>query len=407
MRKTLFIILFIFLAGFVFLYFWSKNTPPEQQNGVQSAFQSFFPVGKETGEVVIPSNNSSQGNQPNEESTFTTPLSENQNTRNGSFSHAPVAGFVLTTETNAATKEPVEVVRYVNRENGFVYEIKGSSAPLQITNIQIPNIYEAYFVEGGKAVLLRFVKEDGKTIGTYYVPIPEPDQNGVLMQKQGKFFRDNIFSLAVFADGKQIAALTDEKGESVVRISNPDGSKEQVFFKYPFKDWLLLASRLDLYLQTKAHSSFLGSLFQLSKNEYKKLITGVSGLTTSVTQTGQYVLTSQTTSQGFSSAILNTKTGETKPITKPVLPEKCIWTADQTFICATPKEIPAGHYPEDWYLGLIHFSDDIVIINPIHGSTELKTVTSSFDITQPAYSTNTKSFYFVDKTSGFLYKITL
>lgn len=409
MRKSLLIILFFLLASFVFLYFWTKNTPPSAQNSVQTTFQSFFPVGQETGEVIIPSTIVPEGGTVAENEGGTLPAIENQGNlnRNSALSHAPVAGFFISTQTGP-TNESVEVVRYVNRENGFVYEIKGTAAPLQITNIQIPNIYEAYFTEGGKGVLLRFVKEDGRTIGTYYVPIPEPDpKTGVRMQKRGTFLRDNIFSLVVFADGKQIATLTDEKGESIVRISNPDSSKEQVFFKYPFKDWLLLASRLDLYLQTKAHSSFGGTLFQLSKNDYKKLITNAPGLTAGINQTGQYILSSRVNGTSLASALLNTKTGETKPTSKPVLPEKCVWTTDQTFICATPKEVPTAQYPEDWYLGFIRFSDDIAIINPIHGSTELKTVGGSFDMTQLAYSTITKALYFIDKTTGFLYKITL
>ncbi|HSE56877.1 MAG TPA: hypothetical protein VLB02_02220, partial [Candidatus Paceibacterota bacterium] len=221
------------------------------------------------------------------------------------------------------------------------------------------------------------------------------------------FLRDNISSMAVFADGKQLATLTDEQGESVVRISNPDGSKEQAFFKYPFKDWLLLASRLELYLQTKADSSFAGSLFQLSKNDYKKIMISIPGLTAAVNPAGQYIVSATATGSSFTSSLFNTKTGETKPLTVPVLPEKCVWTADQTFICATPKNIPTAGYPESWYRGRVHFSDNLVVINPSSGQTQLKAVSGVFDITAPQYSSVTKTLYFIDKQSGILFKTAL
>ncbi|HSE56507.1 MAG TPA: hypothetical protein VLB02_00230, partial [Candidatus Paceibacterota bacterium] len=180
MRKILFILLIIILAGSVFLYFWTKNTPVAQQNGVQSAVRSFFPVGKDVVEQVTQSSDTPFGNQAiNREGVADTTSFEIERGEAAAVSHAPVAGFFLMPTSTIGAAKQEDIVRYAGRESGFVYQVQPGVAPLQITNITLGNVYEALFTNAGNGVVLRFLREDGRTIGSYYVPIPEADADGV------------------------------------------------------------------------------------------------------------------------------------------------------------------------------------------------------------------------------------
>ena len=399
-RTTLLIIFILFFGVGGYLYYKnSTSTAPP----ITVRLNSIFPLGKERADIT---------EEVTTEDGFLTDtpgivVGEGSTSEEGQvISSVPVAGFTVRTKIEPNTP-PVDVIRYVRRENGFVYEKVGTDATLQVSNVRIPDIYEAIFAEGGMSVLLRFLKNDQRTIATYYIPIPEETAAGTRVQLPGTYLQDNILSLAVFANGKKIATLKDEKGESVVRISEPKGDKAQVFFTYPFKDWLLLSSTGDIYLQTKAHSSVPGTLFQLTRGGYKKIISSTAGLTSIISPSGTYAVGSQTSGESFSAFIINTKTNQQKNISLPLLPEKCTWDEIEHLICAVPEEALGGGYPERWYQGTVHFTDRLVRINTQTGITSTIPINQSFDMTQLEYSKGTKTLYFIEKRSGSLIKLPL
>ncbi len=293
--KKIFLV-FLILALGIGSYAYFRRSETIQTAKPSAVVSSFFPtVGQKQDVTDVGTSRISLTGTPGNTTNTSVSVGNTSGGSYGNTPHAisigPVAGFTVLQDV---PNKGSDTIRYVDRASGFVYEQAPNASPLQISNIRLPNIYEAVFAEGGKSVLLRFLGDDSKTIGTYYVPIPEPDTTGVRVQAKGIFLPNNIGSLVVFSHGKKIAFTTVEKGSSIVRIANPNGSQPQMFFSYPFTDWLLLASDADLYLQTKAYSSFPGTLFSLTKNDYKKIISHVSGLTALVSPSGHYVLSATT-----------------------------------------------------------------------------------------------------------------
>ncbi len=81
---------------------------------------------------------------------------------------------------------------------------------------------------------------------------------------------------------------------------------------------------------------------------------------------------SNTDAQTFNSGLLNISNENTTPITLKTLPEKCVWSQlnNSVVYCAVPDSIPRATYPDQWYQGIVSFSDSIWMINTKTGVTK-------------------------------------
>ena len=72
------------------------------------------------------------------------------------------------------------------------------------------------------------------------------------------------------------------------------------------------------------------------------------------------------------------KNNTTINLSLQTLPEKCVWshTEKSTVYCAVPETIPEGIYPDNWYQGLVTFTDNLWKINT---STGISKVVVLFD----------------------------
>lgn len=300
-------------------------------------------------------------------------------------------------------------IRFVARHNGYVYEIKNEEAPIQISNIYIPNIYEAYFADGNKTVVVRFLRDDDRTVATYSIPIPELNPDNTRTQKEGVYFPDGISALAISPDSKYVSYLQYTKDGSVVSVSNTANQNKKLFFKSPFREWLLQWQNKNIYVQTKALSSESGYLYRIDSAAKRlvRVLADIKGLTTSVSPGESYVLASESGADGFSTSILNTATGARKVVPAMLLPEKCSWMSADRAVCAGNEAVPSGQYPDDWYRGLISFKDKFYILDARIGLlTPLSTdADGTFDAINLSVDESQRLLYFMDKPTGYLWQV--
>lgn len=413
MRKRLIFIALLILIGGTAFYFYTKNkstSVPTQPPGATT----FFPSDSETSggvEGVVGGTTAQTTTTTDKPSLFK------------QVSVGPVAGFTLFTTTTTKTipstdlkKKPTtesvvdRIVRYVSRENGYVYEIKNNTTPLQVSNIYIPNIYEAYFGTNGTTAILRFLQDDQKTIGTYSVPIPEENSDGTRTQKQGVYFPDNITSFAVSPDQKQVVYVVGDTQNSMITTATTTNTGRKEVVRNSFREWLVdWKGPKTLWLQTKASAIADGFLYKLDTTDKKlvRVIGTIKGLTTSVSPNGTYVFYSQSTTTGFVSYILNTKTGFSTSINLATLPEKCTWLRNEDLICAGNNEVSTTAYPDAWYKGTMTFKDKFY---RIYTATNTYTILSDgSERTPDAINLQTDEdqglLYFIDKPTGFLWKL--
>lgn len=411
MRKTILILIVLLIFGGGFFYVRSV-TQKERANGDTVDFKDFFPLngtgapGSSFEETLLPSPTENQNSGGVPGSAFT------------QITNTPVSGFSFftqerkitipaTTPRGKPTMETVvdRVLRYSASQSGFVYEIKNTESPLQITNLFVPNVYESVFSDNYNTVVHRFLREDGQTIATYAVPIPPENTDGTRTQKAGTFFSDTIDQVLSFSPTTLAYLLPKTTGASVFISTGTDTKRKEVF-KSPFQDLILHTANGRLYGQTKAAGTVSGYLYLLdtSRGRFSKILGDIRGLTTSISPKGTYVLYSQSTNEGFSTYLLNTTTGATQPLGLSLLPEKCVWLANEDVICAGNTSVPSGTYPDMWYAGLISFSDQLYRIYTASNTFDVLTETQSFDMTHLQVDETTDTVYFIDKITGYLWK---
>jgi hypothetical protein len=293
-----------------------------------------------------------------------------------------------------------------------VYEIKNEGTPIQVTNIFIANIYEALFADGGKTAVLRFLRDDAKTIATYMVPIPDKNIDGTRTQKTGTYLPEGISSISISKDGSTVARLTNNGATTSLYSTNTSNNNRRELLQSPFHEWLVSWGGKDIYLQTKASGLAEGFLYKVDGTSRRllKVLGNINGLTTSVSPSGTYALYSTSNSLGFSTKILNIKSGESRNIANSILPEKCVWLKNEDLICAGGGTIPSGTYPDAWYSGTTKLSDKIFRIYTSSNLLDVlytPTEEASFDMTNLQVDEDSNLLYFIDKQTGLLWQFTL
>ena len=410
MRRFLILLLLIAIAGGIWWYFRAKNDQSVLPN--KDDFTTFFPIGGERQFSEL-----SNDNELDDPTTApdTTPTKFSQITLQ------PVSGYTIFNRTKTSTtavadpkQKPIvtttveRVIRYVARSSGYVYEIVNDDAPLQISNVYIPNIYEANFVGNNRTVFLRFLRDDSKTIATYSVPIPEPNPDNSRTQYPGTYYPDNIKTLVVSPDSRQVAFLTENSNVGILWLSGLAGDFIREFFRHSFGDWLIeWRGQGNFYLQTKAASSVPGFLYKLDNTKRLKHITGnIAGLTTSVSPKEAYVLYSESANNSFNTKILNLSSGKSTPINAKILPEKCTWLKNDDLICAGNDSIQPASYPDSWYQGTLDFSDKIYrVYTAISGIDVMsEEAPEQFDMVNLRADEENRYLYFIDRRTGLLWR---
>lgn len=418
MRKILLFITILILISVGGLFLYNKFMVKDSTVAPTTLKSLFF--NDSTSNTATPSGGFSLGNIFNDNSfnvqTSTVPKSQFKR-----LTTYPVAGLVAydRVETKIIPADPKivgskpktetttkKVIRYVSRRNGYVYEIEGSTTPLQITNISIPNIYEAVFTNSNNNVLLRFLRDD-KTIATYNVSIPKENIDGTRTQLNGSFLPDNITSIAVSPNTSRIAYLIPNINGSTVSISDFANLKKTTLLENTFREWSLSwPQEKKVFLQTKPSHSVKGFLYSFDTPEkrLRRTLSDIFGLTSSVSPSGGYILYSESLQDSFVGRIYNTKDNSDISLGLAILPEKCVWMKNDNLVCAG-GELVGGKYPDDWYQGLVSLSDKVYLIDVSGGiRTLFDGSEQSFDMINLSLDESSRLLYFINKPTGELWR---
>lgn len=417
MRRVILIILLVLLVIGAIFYVRAKKQMAATGVAPSGVFKSFFPLNTAPGtgaNTTVPSTTDSTAS-----STPTTPSRFTQ------ISARAIAGFNTYTDTYTVSvpstipkgkptiKAVVDnVVRYISRTNGFVYEKRNTDLPVQVSNIYIPNIYEGAFMDNNQSAVLRFLRDDEKTIATYIVPIPPKNTDGTRTQKDGHFLNDGITAFGISPDSTEFLRIYNLNGNGEVLTSDSADKNKKEVVNSPFSEWLALwPTKTTVYLQTKAAATADGFLYKVDRTErrLRHILGNIAGLTASVSPGGTYILYSESVQNSFRTVLYNTITNATTTLSLKILPEKCTWIENDNLICAGNTTIANAPYPDSWYAGLTHFSDKLFRIST--STTTYETLYDgserSFDMTNLEYSQPTNSVYFIDKDSGVLWQYAL
>jgi len=374
------ILIVLILAGLGIWYFFFQSKPASPSTTSSS------PFGPGAGTATLPSGSqnpnsvsgSSGGN--NLPSVIQNPLVE--------LSATPVAGAgIYTSKTGSTT------VRYVDRGTGHIYDINlVSGAVAQVSATTISPVYQAIWASTGQSVVLRYLASDGVTVKSYSATLGAPNfaatmsgsadssiassttqtsaSPGALM---GSFLPDDIDAIAYSPAGTKIFYTNLINGREEGVTANTDGTKKLQIFDSPTSEWSLAwPATSETAVTTKPSYIAPGYLYFINATtgNKQKILGNINGLTDLVNPGATEIAYTDNTNN---LSIYSVKSGQSIPTGLATLPEKCVWSQKNTSMlyCGVPTSVPAGNYPDDWYQGLVLFTDSIYKINATTGTTTL------------------------------------
>lgn len=349
------------------------------------------------------------------------------------ISDGPVAGAVaydVVTKTGK-TSTTTTHIRFIDRINGAIYETRTDVLDTEkIASASIQKIREAFWAKDGNSVYLRYVTDTNPyTIETYLAKLVpaknattttvfQSDISFLPQEVRGSFLSRNLTELIPSPFTVGTIFYTSLKGSSIQGIlSSRDDSRRVEVLNSPITEWTSQWLAPNIFgITTKASTASDGFMYFLNTDTQKldRVLGNIRGLTTLASSDQVYVIYSNSRDNGFTTRLLNTRTGTTDIFSFTVLPEKCTWSKKQPSLvyCAVPQYLPNGAYPDSWYQGMISFVDDIWQINAATGSTKLLaslTATSKeqIDVTKPFLDPRENYLFFTNKSGGALWSLAL
>ncbi len=396
----------IFLAG----YLVSKKEAPESGR-VDGGFGGFW------GDLN-PFGGNSTGTQDGEAP------SEESETSDGIIKGEPFNPLVKLSDTAVAgavfSGKNAEYAQYVERSTGHVFEVTlDGLAKARISQITAPKMHEALWTDGGKTILLRYLREDGETITSFarksperIAPIPSVGESATTTA-EGTLLPDGILHAIVSNDGKTVFYVKkDAASKKLFGYSGElrnSGAKK--VFEHDFTEWLPV--RFDgkvVWLQTKSSKDAPGYLYTLniSTGSLQKILGDIKGLTTLPSPDGKKILYSESTRGSFKTFLYDVASSESVLFPVATLPEKCAWQSTGGGVyCAVPERIPTGDYPDAWYMGLVSFTDKLwwIELDSMHAYPVLAPTVGGQDIEMVSIqlSTDSTRVLFINKKNSTLW----
>ncbi len=344
--KIIAIVLGIAIIGLIYYYFFfAQNNTSGTPNPIQSVL-NLFPFGNDN-------NNPTPVDTATSTDVVLTPA------QTGSYlqklrliSNEPVAGATFITGTSSTL-----AIRYMEKATGHIYDVSTSADTVEkISNTTIPKIHEAFFTEGGKGVLARYLGDNNEIIQTVYGKVGSSTTLTLLPE--------NISFLSVAPSGKNIFYVTGTNGSlntgSTGILASPNASTKKQIWTSPIGHVIpQFVNDTQVMVATSPNAGAPGSIYTINTNTaaLKNVLGQYFGLSAIVNPAGNTLLTS---SEG-SLFTYSMTTGTTSPINPATFPEKCVFDSiNKTVVyCAVPKSGIDRNSLDNWYLGLVSFSDDI------------------------------------------------
>lgn len=302
----------------------------------------------------------------------------------------------------------VLTVRYIERDTGHVYETPVSqSTQIRLTNSTIPAVHDSTWVTAS-TTLMRFLSDENgiqNFVGVIASSTADQDLTGGFLR--------NYSRIAVGTKGAMFGILETPTG-SVAESFVSDGTGIKTIFTSAIQSWIPHAGFGKFYVASAPSGRSFGSVYEVKNGELERVIAPRLGFQTLFQKEGPLVAVTGGAQNALTLAMYDLGNGGMLEIPVGTIIQKCAWAAGRTatLVCAIPRDIPQGVYPDDWLLGLVHTDDDIYEINTDTGTiTRMHNLSESgsgpFDVAQAMLSDDGEYFLFVNRNDQTLWSARL
>ncbi len=268
----------------------------------------------------------------------------------------------LTTRPVAGAVAVGNSIRFVERGTGHVYDIdtRGGAERI-VSGTTQPRTLRATFSGKGDAVALTS-EIDGVVETILGVLSEEASGGGLLLTALPADATEVGFS----RDGSELYFFVPNARGGIGYAYNLETTKTRELFSIPLHDVRILWGDTT-YLYTTPSGKTLGFVYKIGDDGILSYVTkGGRGLMAMRHASGTVVTSLKEEDESL--VTRDTKTGEIPYVA--LFTEKCTvygtWTP--YLACATPTSFPPGTYPDDWFKGVVGFSDRIVRVDSSESS---------------------------------------
>ena len=248
----------------------------------------------------------------------------------------------------------VPEVRYVERKSGNVYKYEFNEKLLsRISNRTLPGIQEAAWTADGKTAFLRFLSanQSGTEVAETYA-LPTESEGGYLLES-------GLDQVVVSGTSTVITLLPSTPG-SIATAARAARAHAKTLFTSSLSSLRLYPAGKGVGAFTKPSAQMDGFGFMVSAaGAFDRILGPYRGFTMLPSPSGKQVAYSYLSGQTLVASVMDTATRASTALPVALLPEKCVWAADeQSIYCAVPRSM-SGSWPDSWYQGAVSFSDRI------------------------------------------------
>jgi len=229
------------------------------------------------------------------------------------------------------------------------------------------------------------------------------------IELSGTFLTENITGMTLSPDKSKVFYIAKHVPETIGVVFNFQTRTFKQLLSSPFSEWTPSWHNTDMItMYTKPSGTFSGYLYTIESETgtMHKILDEKRGLLALINPADTHAFITESTGSGMTSSLLDMKTGELEKAPFATLPEKCTWAKDSIILyCAVPEFVERSLYPDDWYKGVISFTDSIWLINTTTGETRQIVDLSQeggegFDISTLALDPNELYLLFINKKTG-------
>lgn len=326
----------------------SDESVTDNTNGF--SVRNFFPFGNPEDQIEVSDSTTSAQEQMVSQDT-SEPIPKLRK-----ISSDPVAGAVI------FSRGTTTIVRFVLKDTGNVYEATSDSLAIKrLTNTTIPKINRSFWLPSGEGFLAQ--KTDGSLIiETSYIRLKptNPETSSEFSISHEAIISDlptGIKEVTPSPDSKKIFYYTADSGMRAF-ISNPDGTNSVSIYSGPISEWVpnwFSKDKVLLVTKSSSESNSYGYLLNIPNKSLIKVFGNIIG-SSALPNENEILISSGGVEPSLS---LITNKGSIEAIGAKTLVEKCDWLETNSLVCAIPKRLSRGSYPDDWYRGTL-VTDDVI-----------------------------------------------
>lgn len=269
-----------------------------------------------------------------------------------------------TAEVKKSIRATSTVLMFVDRTTGYVYGFPLERGKVfQISNTILPGVFDAYFFNNGKDVVLRYIDQEKNKVISVLARVPSVKAEETALPLENiRYITSEVASIATNFKKNKISYLVTESDRSLVYTITSQGPV--VIASSPFREWDLTYGGDSLYVTTKPSAYVEGSTYSIPP--FQSELSERTGLMSNP-GSGGLLINSMWSNKGLTTFF--SRNGDLTVIPTLTLAPKCAWGNRNFLVCAVPRTLPrkTEGLPDDWIQGRVTFNDDMFVIDTTTG----------------------------------------